>query len=110
MDSCAARCALLILGCLLASASIPGGLAAQSWLDLNPKERYDALQNYRQHEQLPEDRQREVEKGYERWQQMSPDERQRVRKNYERFRQLPPQERERFQRKYQKWKQNQPAQ
>ena len=79
-------------------------LLAQNWRDLSPKERYDALQNYRQHERLPEDRQRDIEKRYERWQGMSPDERDRVRQNYERFRQLPPGERERFQRKYDKWR------
>lgn len=77
---------------------------AQSWQDLGPRERYDALQNYRRHEQLPQERQQDVEKHYQRWHDMSPDERARVRQNYERLQQLPPQERERFQRKYKKWK------
>ena len=84
-------------------------LLAQNWRDLSPKERYDALQNYRRHEQLPEDRQRDIEQGYERWRNLPPDERDRVRQNYQRFQQLPPQERERFERKYEKWKQQHAA-
>jgi len=77
---------------------------AQNWRDLSPRERYDALQNYWRHQQLPDDRKRDMENRYERWQKMPPDERARIRQNFERFRQLPPQERERFQRKYDKWK------
>lgn len=76
----------------------------QSWRDLSPRERYDAMQNYWQHEQLPQDRQQDIQKHYERWQGMSPEERAKIRQNYERFRQLPPGERERIQRKYEKWK------
>ncbi len=79
-------------------------LLAQGWRDLSPKQRYNTLQNYWQHEQLPQDRQREIEQRYERWRSMSPDERARVQQNYERFRKLPPHERERFQRKYNKWR------
>ena len=78
---------------------------AQNWRDFSPRERYDALQNYWRHQQLPDDRKRDMENRYERWQKMPPDERARIRQNFERFRQLPPQERERFQRKYQKWRQ-----
>lgn len=78
---------------------------AQGWHDLSPQQRYHTLQNYWQHQQLPRDRQREVEQHYERWRSLSPDERARVRENYERFRKLPPQERERFERKYDKWRQ-----
>lgn len=78
---------------------------AQGWPDFSPRERYDAMQNYWQHERLPHERQQDIQKRYERWQGMSPEERDRIRQNYERFRQLPPGERERFQRKYEKWKQ-----
>lgn len=80
-------------------------LLAQNWRELSPSERYNALRNYRQHERLPEDSRRDVERRYERWQQMSPDERERVRQNYERLQQLPPQERDRLNRKYEKWRQ-----
>jgi len=90
-----------MIATLLASAH---GAGAQSWRDFSPKERYDALQNYWRHEQLPQDRQQDVEKGYERWRDMSPEERARIRQNYERLQHLPPQERERFQRRYKKWK------
>ena len=93
-------CALLIFA--PGASAFP--LMAQNWQQLNPRERYDALQNYRQHQKLPEERQRDVEKRYERWQSLSPAERGRVRENYERFRQLPPQERERFERKSEKWR------
>jgi hypothetical protein len=79
-------------------------LLAQNWRDLSPRERYDAMQNYRQHEQLPPDRQQDMERRYEQWRNLPPDERARVRQNYERFRQMPPQERERFERKYEKWR------
>lgn len=81
-------------------------LLAQNWRELSPGERYDALQNYQQHQRLPEDSKRDVEKQYEHWQQMSPDERARVRQNYERLQQMPPQERDRMQRKYEKWRQH----
>jgi hypothetical protein len=79
-------------------------LLAENWHDLSPKQRYDALQNYWQHEQLPQDRQRDIEQRYERWRSMPPDQRARIRQNYERYRQLPPRERERFQQKYEKWR------
>jgi len=80
-------------------------LLAQNWRELSPGERYETLRNYRQHERLPEDSQRDIEKRYERWQQMSPDERERIRQNYQRLQQMPPQERDRIQRKYEKWRQ-----
>src|SRR5512135_3065655 len=80
-------------------------LLAQNWRELSPSERYNTLRNYQQHERLPEDSQRDIEKRYERWQQMSPEERARVRQNYERLQRMPPQERDRIQRKYEKWRQ-----
>ena len=103
------RTALLPLLVLTACLACPNRLAAfpllaQNWRELSPGERYDTLKNYQQHESLPEDSQRAVEKRYERWQQMSPDERNRIRQNYERLQQLPPQERARIQQKYEKWR------
>jgi len=101
-----ATIALLLAGSLIAGVQI---VSAQvhtvgSWRDLSLKERYQSLQNYWRHEQLPQERQREIEQRYERWRSMSPDERARIRQNYERFMKLPPHERERFQRKYDKWR------
>jgi hypothetical protein len=96
--------------CLVCVGTVPAGIAvglpllAQNWHDFSPKERYDALRNYRRHQQLPAERQRDIEKGYERWRRLPPDERARVRQNYERFKQMPPRERERFERKYEKWR------
>jgi len=99
---------VLCAGMLLAPAARGVPLLAQNWRDLSPRERYDAMQNYRRHEQLPADRQRDIERRYQQWRDMTPDERERVRQNYERFKQLPPQERERFERKYQKWRRETP--
>jgi hypothetical protein len=99
-------CLLVVAICLVCPCRVRAfPPLAQNWRDLSPAERYDALQNYRQHQRLPEDSQRDIEKRYQRWQQMSPDERERIRQNYERMQQLPPQERERLQRKYEKWRQ-----
>jgi hypothetical protein len=83
-------------------------LLAQNWRELSPGERYDTLRNYQQHERLPENSQRDIEKRYERWQQLSPDARARGRQNYERLQQMPPQERDRLQRKYEKWRKQEP--
>ena len=96
--------AILLTGSFIAGVRIVSA-QAEGWRDLSPKQRYQSLQNYWHHQQLPQERQREIEQRYERWRSMSPDERTHVRQNYERFRKLPPQERERFQRKYDKWRQ-----
>jgi hypothetical protein len=96
--------ALAFTATVMARGAAGFPLLAQNWRDLSPKERYDALQNYRRHEQLPADRQRDIEKRYEQWNTLPQDERERIRQNYERFKQLPPQDRERFERKYEKWR------
>lgn len=108
MSARAATTALLVLGALCAVVSaVPARvLVAERWHDLSPKQRYRTLQNYWRHQQLPADRQRDIEQRYQRWRGMSPEERARIQQNYERFRQLPPEERERFQRKYDKWRQH----
>jgi hypothetical protein len=76
----------------------------QSWQDLSPRQRYDALQNYRSYERQPEDKRRRVDEDYQRWQQMPPQEQERVRRNFERYQQMPPNEQQRLERKYEKWK------
>jgi hypothetical protein len=96
--------ALLLVATCFAGRVAAFPLLTQNWRELSPEERYETLQNYQQHERLPEDSRRAIEKRYERWQQMSPDERARIRQNYQRFQQLPPQERDRIQRKYEKWR------
>jgi Protein of unknown function (DUF3106) len=73
---------------------------AQGWRDLSPRQRYEALQNYRRHEHLPEQRRENVERNYERWRAMPPQERERIRKKYEAFQHLAPEERERLKRHY----------
>jgi hypothetical protein len=102
---------LVCTAAFTARAAMGFPLLAQNWRDLSPRERYDAMQNYQRHEQLPAERQQDIEKRYEQWRNLPPDERARVRQNYERYKQMPPQERERFERKYQKWRrQTQPPQ
>ncbi|MBI4516033.1 MAG: DUF3106 domain-containing protein [Deltaproteobacteria bacterium] len=86
-----------------AVAAPPGGLA-QGWQEYSPRERYDALQNYRRHETLPAERQQDIERNYQRWREMPEQERSRIRQNYERYRQLAPDQRQRLKRRYQEQK------
>jgi len=101
----AGKLLIVITLCTLAGPAVARMLMAEQWRDLSPEQRYRSLQNYWQHEQLPAERQREIEQRYERWRGMSPEERSRIQQNYQRFQQLPPQEREQFQRKYDRWRQ-----
>jgi|SRR5512144_647864 hypothetical protein len=105
MEGGTAALTLLVVATCFAGPVAAFPLLAQNWRELSPGERYETLQNYQQHERLPEDSRRAIEKRYERWQQMSPDERERIRQNYQRLQKLPPQERDRIQRKYEKWRQ-----
>jgi hypothetical protein len=101
-------CIALCIGTGPAAARV---LVAERWHDLSPRQRYRTLQNYWEHQQLPAERQREIEQRYQRWRGMSPEERSRIQQNYRRFQKLPPQEREQFQRKYDRWRQrHQPPQ
>jgi len=77
---------------------------AQNWRDLSPRERRDALRNYRQHDSLPPQRQHDMEDRYERWRRLSPEEQSRIRRNYDRLQQLDPAERQRLQKRYDNWK------
>ena len=83
---------------------VVSGQEGEDWENLSPRERFDAMRNYQQHQRLPEDRQRDLEQRYERFLQLPPEEQSRIRRNYDRFNQLHPQERERFERRYEKWK------
>ena len=97
---------LLTLGalgaCLLAVPAMARPLRlAQGWREYSPRERYDALRNYRNYEALPNDRRENVERNYQRWQAMPPQERDRIRQNYQRYQQLPPDQRNRLKQRYQ---------
>src|SRR5207249_1743653 len=64
---------LMLSGALLSGLpKSPGfsGALAQNWQELSPRQKYDALRNYRQYEQLPEGHQRDIEQRYQRWQAM----------------------------------------
>jgi hypothetical protein len=78
---------------------------AQAWQDMSPGQRYDALRNYQQHENLPEDRKRAIEQRYQRWQQMPESERERIRQNFQRYQALPESEQQDFRKRYERWKQ-----
>jgi len=98
------RVAALAVSCgvfgLLAIRAEATVLLAQNWQDYSPRERYEALRNYKRHEQLPEDRQREVEKQYQRWQEMPEQQREKIRENYQRYQDLSPRDQERIERRY----------
>jgi uncharacterized protein DUF3106 len=90
---------------LSVSARAQPSAPAPSWQNLTPKERYDAMKNYWQHEQRPQEQKHDIDQQYERWRSMPPDQQDRIRQNYQRLQQLPPPERNRFEQKYEKWKQ-----
>lgn len=94
--------AVVALGLVLAG---PPQLAQQSWQEMSPGQRYDAMRNYQQHQNLPADRQKAIEQRYQRWQQMPESERDRVRENYQRYQALPEGEQQDFRRRYERWKQ-----
>jgi hypothetical protein len=96
---------IFITLCAIGRSASARMLIAERWHDLSPRQRYQTLQNYWEHQQLPAERQREIEQRYERWRGMSPEERSRIQQNYQRFQQLPPQEQEQLQRKYDHWRQ-----
>ena len=95
--------ALLVVSCLSATA-LAQPLIAQNWQEMSPGERREAMRNYRQHSNLPEERQRDLEERYERFRNLSPEEQSRIRQNFDRFQQLQPNEREQFQRRYERWR------
>jgi hypothetical protein len=79
---------------------------AQEWNHLTPRERYDTMQKYREYENLPKDRKKDVDKRYEQWRSMPDAKRERVLRNYERYQKMPPSERRQFDRKYDRWRQD----
>ncbi len=82
----------------------PAATMAQAWQDLSPRQRYDAMRNYRQYESAPAEKQQAIDEGFERWRNLPPQEQEKVRRNYERFQQLTPAQRAQLERKYEKWK------
>lgn len=96
---CLSRVALLAL--LAAPA------AAQDWTDYGPRDRYEALQNYREHRRLPKKDRRQIERQYDRWREMPEEDRDRIRRNYRRLQRMPPEEQRRFERRYERWKDQQ---
>jgi hypothetical protein len=94
---------VLLVLTLASGIGCPDTLLAQNWRDYSPSERYEALRNFRRHQELPRDTQRDVEQKYQRWQNLPEGERDKIRRNYDRYREMPQGEREQFERKYKSW-------
>ncbi len=82
----------------------PPGRLAQSWEELSPRERGEALRNYQRFQQLPPEQRESVERNYQRWRQLPPQEKERIRGNYREYQKMSPQERRDFQRRYDQWR------
>jgi hypothetical protein len=91
---------LLAAWAIATPASARVSVIAEGWHEYSPRERYEALRNYRQHEALPNERRENIERNYERWRNMPEPEREHMRQNYERYRQLPPEQRNRLRERY----------
>ena len=76
----------------------------RGWQELSPADRQRAWENYQRYQQLPEERQRMIDRRYERFQTLSPPEQQRLRQNYEAYRELDQGQRREFTEKYRRWK------
>ena len=74
------------------------------WQSLTPEEQWRAWENYQRYQQLPEQRQKNLERRYQQFRDMPPQERQRLRQNYDTYRGLPPRQRQEFIDKYHRWK------
>lgn len=100
----------LRLGGVLLGLALCGAAAEVSaqrprpWQQLSPEEQQRAWDNYQRYRQLPEGRQRFMERRYEKFRAMPPEEQQRLRQNYQRYRQLDPAQRRHFVEKYRRWK------
>ncbi len=101
---------VLLLVTFAGQMHLPALVAAQNWQDYSPSERYEALRNFRRHQELPRDAQRDVEQQYQRWQQLPEGERDKIKRNYDRYRDMPPGERDQFERKYKNWRRGQAPQ
>jgi hypothetical protein len=87
------RLGALFFGVLGGALPLWRAPAEAQWKKYGPGERYQALQNYERHRELPKQQRKEIERQYQRFQQMPDEERERIRKNYQRFQQMPPAQR-----------------
>jgi hypothetical protein len=101
---------LLVIATFVGLASPPAARAdwaerlARRWEELSPRERDEAVQNYRHYQRLSPEGRRTLEENYQRWQQLPSPEKDRLRDNYRRYRQLSPDERREYDRRYERWK------
>jgi hypothetical protein len=84
------RLGTLLIGVLVGATPLGGPAVQAQWKEYGPGQRYQALQNYERHREMPKQQRKEIERQYQRFQQMPDAERERIRKNYQRFQQMPP--------------------
>ncbi len=59
---------------------------AESWDDLSPSQRERALRNYRSYQELPADKQRDIDQRYEKWKKLPPSDQDRYRQKHDQYR------------------------
>src|SRR5205814_10632420 len=94
----------VVLLALAAPAARAQERHGRPWQELSPEEQWRAWENYQRYQQLPEQRQKNLERRYQQFRDMPPQERQRLRQNYDTYRGLPPRQRQEFIDKYHRWK------
>jgi hypothetical protein len=92
----------LAIGVLL--ASVASAQTGRSWQSLSPEEQQRAWENYQRYRDMPDGRQRMIDRRYQQFREMPPEQRQRLRQNYEAYRGQAPEQRREFTEKYRRWK------
>jgi hypothetical protein len=85
-------------------ASVAAAQPGRSWQSLSPEERQRAWENYQRYREMPDGRQRMIDRRYQQFRQMPPEQRKRLRQNYEAYRGQRPEQRREFTEKYRRWK------
>jgi len=98
------RYAALLLLLLPLVATPAGAQGWRAWDQPRPGVQRRAWDNFQRYQQLPEQRQRMIERRYQQFQTLPPQEQQRLRQNYEAYRGLDPGARREFTEKYRRWK------
>lgn len=93
----------LAAGVLVASVAA-AQWSGRPWESLSPEEQQRAWDNYQRYHNMPDGRQRMIDRRYQQFQQMPPEERERLRQNYQTYRGQQPDQRRQFTEKYRRWK------
>lgn len=81
-----------------------GATEGNRWQQLNPEQRKELQQRYRQFQELPAAEQQKLRQRYDRFRELSPDKKQRMQERHRKFQQLPPEQREELHREWQRIK------